>query len=132
MNKTLIKKLDTVFSEYVRLRDSDVNGYCKCISCSTRKYYKEMDAGHYINRKHMSLRYDEVNVNAQCRSCNRFDEGNIPAYGLALIHLYGKNIIERLLFKKNQVSKMSDGDGRLLLEHYKQEIKKLKSNKNLR
>ncbi len=30
----LKKKLDKIFSEYIRKRDSDYKGYCKCISCS--------------------------------------------------------------------------------------------------
>ena len=29
----LKKKLDKIFSEYIRLRDCDYKGNCKCISC---------------------------------------------------------------------------------------------------
>ena len=55
--------------------------------------WKEADNGHFINRKHMSLRFSETNCNAQCRSCNRFDEGNMTGYNLGMI----KNMVNRPL-----------------------------------
>ena len=61
-------KLDKVFSEYIRKRDTH-NGVFKCISCGRILPYEQADCGHYINRKHMSTRFDEMNCNAQCRSC---------------------------------------------------------------
>ncbi len=61
-------KLDKVFSEYIRKRDTR-NGVFKCISCGRILPYEQADCGHYINRKHMSTRFDEMNCNAQCRSC---------------------------------------------------------------
>lgn len=132
MNNKVKAKFDRVFSEYIRLRDSDENGYCFCISCNTLGYYKLMDAGHFVNRKHMSLRYDEINVNTQCRACNRFDEGNIPSYALMLQKRHGNDIIEKLLVMKHTICKMSDSDAELLIKHYREEIKRMKSVKKLR
>ena len=43
--KGLIKKLDTVFSLYIRQRYADKNGMVKCCTCSTVKHWKEMDCG---------------------------------------------------------------------------------------
>ena len=45
--KTLIKKLDKVFSEYIRKRDTDKNGYGLCCTCAKRLHYKEGHAGHF-------------------------------------------------------------------------------------
>jgi hypothetical protein len=86
-------KLDRIFSQYIRLRDADQNGYIRCISCGKIVLWKEADNGHFINRKHMSLRFSETNCNAQCRSCNRFDEGNMTGYNLGMI----KNMVNRPL-----------------------------------
>lgn len=61
-------KLDRVFSEYIRKRDSK-DGYFTCISCGRILPYEQADCGHYINRIHMATRYSEVNCNAQCRKC---------------------------------------------------------------
>ena len=62
-------KLDKEFSLFIRLRDAMLNGYFKCISCGQIKPFEQADNGHYINRQHMSTRFDEMNCNAQCRHC---------------------------------------------------------------
>jgi hypothetical protein len=126
-NHTSLKtKLDRIFSEYIRLRDADANGHCRCISCGTIHHWKEMDAGHYVNRKHMSTRYDEKNVNTQCRKCNRFDEGNQIGYTRGLIKKYGTGIINGLDVKKHSASKITKAEYELLINHYKVEVMELK------
>lgn len=39
----LQQRLDRIFSEYIRLRDFDFNGYCQCISCVKINYWKDGD-----------------------------------------------------------------------------------------
>lgn len=117
-------KLDSVFSEYIRLRDSS-DGYGRCISCGKLVYWREADAGHFVNRKHMSLRYDEKNVNLQCRSCNRFDEGNMIGYQRGLVAKYGNDVINYLDIKKYNVCKLSEVEYRVLIHEYKNKIKGL-------
>ena len=122
-------KLDRIFSEYIRLRDADANGYCRCISCGAVHHWKEVDCGHYVNRSHMATRYDERNCNAQCRKCNRFDEGNNIGYTKGLIAKYGDKVIDELYVKKYTISKMSKAEYEILIDHYKTEVKKLKDAK---
>ena len=117
-------KLDKVFSEYIRKRDTR-NGVFKCISCGRILPYEQADCGHYINRKHMTTRFDEMNCNAQCRSCNRFDEGNIQGYRRGLVAIYGEQQITLLEDKKHNFRKYSDFEYEVLIKHYKEEIKKL-------
>ena len=117
-------KLDKVFSEYIRKRDTR-NGAFKCISCGRILPYEQADCGHYINRKHMTTRFDEMNCNAQCRSCNRFDEGNIKGYRRGLVALYGEQQVTLLEAKKHNLRKYSDFEYEALIKHYKEEIKKL-------
>lgn len=94
-DETLKSKLDTLFSLYVRQRDSK-DGVARCVTCGKYDHWKEMDAGHYISRQYLSVRYNEKNVHAQCKSCNRFHEGMKDAYALFLIKTYGKGILEEL------------------------------------
>ena len=122
-------KLDRIFSEFIRLRDSDSNGYCRCISCGAVHHWKDVDCGHYVNRSHMATRYDERNCNAQCRKCNRFDEGNNIGYTKGLIAKYGDKVIDELYVKKYSISKMSKAEFEILIDHYKTEVKKLKDAK---
>ena len=117
------EKLDKVFSEYIRLRDTDERGIGRCISCGKVIHWKEGDAGHYVNRKHLSLRYDEKNVNLQCRSCNRFDEGNNIGYQKGLIEKYGIDVIDYLAVKKFNYCKLSIVEYESLIRYYKEKVK---------
>jgi len=128
MNKTTIRKLDRVFSEFIRLRDTDDRGVTKCISCGRLVKYEDTDCGHYINRAEMSTRYDEKNCNAQCRHCNRFREGNALGYTRGLIKKYGEGVLTELEVKKNNVTKLTDFEGELLVKYYRRKVKELKKN----
>lgn len=64
-----VDALDRAFSKFIRLRDSDDNGLCRCISCGKLHMWDDIDCGHFVNRRHMGTRFDEKNCNAQCRSC---------------------------------------------------------------
>lgn len=121
----LIAKLDIIFSKYIRLRDSNGKGYFRCISCGRVLPYSQADCGHYINRGHMSTRYNTMNCNAQCRKCNRFMEGNIQGYRRGLIKKYGEPKVELLEAMQNQVCKISVFELEQMIIFYKQEIKKL-------
>jgi len=127
-----IESLDTVFSEFIRLRDSDENGYCKCISCGRLFYYKELDCGHFVNRKHKSTRFDEKNCNAQCKSCNSYDEGNSVGYAKGLIEKHGQDVLDLLIAKKNTTTKISQFDIDTLGAMYREKVKELKKSKTLR
>lgn len=129
--KTLKDKLDREFSIYIRKRDADANGYCRCISCGAIHHWKDMDCGHYVNRSHMGTRYSERNCNAQCRTCNRFDEGNNIGYTRGLIKKYGVKVLSELEVKKRSYSHMTPFDYEILIKHYKEEVKKLDKEKNL-
>lgn len=129
MQKSTINKLDRVFSEFIRLRDANANGYVRCISCGKINHWKEVDCGHYVNRKHLSTRWHEKNCNAQCRACNRFDEGNMLGYTKGLVKKYGPSVLDELDMLKHQVSKLSDFEGKLLIKHYQDKVKELKKQK---
>lgn len=124
-------KLDRVFSQFIRLRDADENGYGRCISCGKVVFWKDADCGHYVNRKHLSLRWSEVNCNIQCRSCNRFDEGNLPAYGIALQKKHGDGIIAQLLAAKHATAKHSEVELKATTIYYEKAVKRLRNEKGL-
>ncbi len=117
--KKEIAKLDEVFSKWIRQRDSDENGYAKCISCGEYDHWTDMDCGHYIDRKHMSTRFDEENCNAQCRVCNRLQDGNLEGYLKAI----GTSLAEDLVRRKYQVQKYNTIDLRALIDKYKKQLK---------
>lgn len=125
-------KLDRVFSQYIRLRDMLPNTTAfKCISCGSILPIYKADCGHYINRQHMSTRYSEINCNAQCKKCNRFDEGNMSGYRNGLVEKYGMNKVVFLESQKNEFRRYEKYEYEALIEHYKAEIKKELERRNL-
>lgn len=124
-------KLDREFSRYIRLRDALPDGTFKCISCGQVKPISQADCGHYVNRKHMATRFDEMNCNAQCIACNRFDEGNMSGYRQGLVRKYGERNVLLLEAKKNQTRKYSDFEYHALIKHYKAEAERLSKEKGL-
>ena len=103
----LVDKLDRIFSLFIRYRDTMPNGYFQCISCGKIKPFNKADCGHYINRQHMSTRFDEMN----CK--------------------YGERNVLILEAKKNVTKQFSDFQLEKLITHYKEEAKKLKEAKGL-
>lgn len=100
--KELIRELDIVFSRYIRVRDGG-----KCITCGKTDNIENMQAGHFIDRRHMSTRFDERNVSCQCPRCNVFLDGNLDAYEDVLRLKYGDNIITELEDKSKEIKKYS-------------------------
>lgn len=130
-NPNLKAKLDRIFSEYIRIRDANQQGYTVCISCGKIVSWKEADCGHFVNRRHMATRFNEKNCNSQCRSCNRFDEGNNIGYMRGLIKKYGQAVIEELEILKHQHSHLSDFDYKVLIDLYTQKVKQLHEDKGI-
>lgn len=126
------KKLWPVFSIYIRLRDSDINGCCKCITCSNIRYYKDMDCGHGIPRQHMATKYHEQNNHAQCSQCNNFKRGNPVEYEKAVNKKYGPGTWEELKMLSRQPVKLSALEFNMMKLHFETEIERLKRGKNLR
>lgn len=125
---TLTRKLDKVFSEFIRLRDSKPYGYkyFRCISCGQIKPFEQMDAGHFVSRIHKATRWDEENVNGECRACNRMSADHIIWYQRNLEAKIGRGRVDMLVARGRQTKKWSAWELQLLIDHYKQEVEKLK------
>lgn len=95
-----VKRLDEVFSRYIRLRDTH-SGTGQCITCGASIRFETCDAGHYISRRHMATRWNEENVHAQCVECNRYRYGNLQRYRRSLVLMYGAELVAELERRKN-------------------------------
>ena len=122
--KQLTAKLDRIFSKYIRKRDSK-GEFFRCCSCGQLKPIEQADCGHFINRRWMACRWREDNCHAQCRACNRFDEGNAVGYTMFMIEKYGKEHVEYLQAIKNAGYKYSDFELQTLIDEYKRKLKDL-------
>ena len=131
MNNELVKKLDEVFSTYVRLRDSDCSGYVRCYCCGYPVHWKLAQNGHFMNRRHLGTRFDERNCHSCCAVCNMGLNGNLDAYEAHLKRDYGETIIDKLTMLKNTVTKFTDHELKDMIEHYQGEVKRLRKEKGL-
>ena len=116
-------KLDKVFSLYIRLRDSDENGFCTCYTCGKVAHYKEMQNGHFWSRTHLSTRFNEYNCKVQCVGCNIFKKGNYIEYTKRLLKELGEEKFNELEQLKNSTVKISKAEYEQMIEHYNQKIK---------
>jgi hypothetical protein len=107
MKQSKYKKLDDLFSKYVRLRDS-VDGYCRCCTCGKTLPIKQMQCGHFMSRRHLATRWEEKNTGVQCVSCNIFNQGRQFAFGLYLDARYGVGTSDQMRIKsKNRWNGMT-------------------------
>ena len=113
------KKLDKIFSDYIRQRDDYT-----CITCGKKGDKTNIQNGHYVSRSSNSLRYSERNCHAQCVGCNIFKRGAMDAYSLALIIRYGAEILEELAAEKKKRKEFTRQE---LIESIKDYTEKLKN-----
>lgn len=85
--KTLVRKLDSLVSEIVRLRDK------KCIQCGTTQ---NLTCGHLFSRVAYSTRWDLGNCYAQCLSHNMRHEYDPYAMTQAIVALKGQSYVDEL------------------------------------
>ena len=120
----LKKDADKYFSLYVRLRDSK-EGFAECITCGISKPIKEMQAGHFVSRRVSALRFDELNVNAQCVGCNMFKAGEQYLYSKALDLKYGDGTADKLMSRRFETKKWTITELTEIIENSKQYIKEM-------
>ena len=90
-------KAQILVNKCARLRDcAGTSGGANCISCGVYHVYDEMDGGHFIPITSAATRYNLININAQCRKCNRYLRGNVRHYYKAMIVKYGIEEVEKL------------------------------------
>ena len=94
----LKKKLEGLFSHYIRRRNADHLGRVKCFTCGIEKHWKEQQAGHFQSRSHHSTRWDEINVQVQCVKCNMYRQGEQYKFGMYLDQRFGDGTAEEFVF----------------------------------
>ena len=125
---TIVKKLDALFSTYIRLRDCE-EGYVNCITCGKVKNWKEVDAGHFQTRAKYSTRWDERNVNAQCKGCNMVNGGQQYIHGLEIDKKFGEGTANELVILSQKIRKFTQADLISMIDHYKEEVERLSEEK---
>lgn len=129
--KALEKKLDTVFSQYIRLFNSDEWGFVKCCTCNKIDSWDRFQNGHFINRWELATRWHEKNCHPQCEDCNRRRGGNLEAYKLFLVRTYGEGTPEQLKILSKQFARTNITELEVLFNFYSNRVNAMKKDKSL-
>lgn len=121
----LIDDADALVSKYVRMSAVDEFGLVKCFTCIVRLPWKEMDAGHYIQRACLFLRHDLRNIKPQCRECNRLMHGRLATYSVNLDALQ-PGIVEELISESRIVHHVTSNELRAVIADMTEKLSKLK------
>lgn len=116
--KSIVKRLDTVFSLYIRLRYAN-NEMVECYTCGKVSHFKKgMQCGHFQSRKSYATRWDLDNCKVQCYGCNVMKYGEQYKFGLKLDKEFGVGTAEKLLIKSKKIVKYSNDDLESLITYY--------------
>ena len=115
---SLEKKLDKVFSIFIRRRYADEGGTVSCVTCHRLMFWKECHAGHFIKRQHRSTRWRPTNVHPQCPGCNTYRGGVQDEYARFIVHTYGLAEFNDLMEAKHQVVKFTRTDLEEMITKY--------------
>jgi hypothetical protein len=121
--KELILDLDRVVSRYLRLREMGADRKCQCFTCSTRKDWTKVHAGHFIPRTNLYFRWDlTYNLHVQCPNCNVTLRGNYKVYAEKL-ELERKGIVEWMQEQAREVYSPTRDELKMLLFDFQQKLR---------
>lgn len=113
------KKAWDEFSRYIRLKYSDRNGYCNCITCGKNMHWKEAQAGHGIPGRKNGILFLEEIVRPQCYACNIRRHGMQEVFVPYLIDTYGRDGYDSFLRLKHESVKFYASDYERMWNEYK-------------
>lgn len=91
------REAQAAFNSFIRARDAGKPCICCGRTGAGEVHGGEWDAGHYRSRGAAPhLRFDERNVHAQLKQCNRYASGNVVGYRLGLIARLGQEAVDAL------------------------------------
>ena len=84
-----------------------------------------------MSRACMSTRWDEQNVQFQCKRCNGFRSGEQYLFSQHLDQQYGEGTAEKLLIESKRTRKVSRDELDAMYHHYKRLVDEIKNTKGL-
>jgi hypothetical protein len=127
----LTKKLDRVFSQYIRIKYANEYGIVKCFTCNNEHHWKEIQNGHFQSRRYMSIRFHENNCRPQCYACNVGLHGNQYVFGVNLDREIGSGKAEEMVMMSKVTKKFSSLELQEMIDIYTKNLEQVKFSKNI-
>jgi hypothetical protein len=121
----LKKELDSVFSQFVRLKHANKDGTVACYTCGKVKNWREMQNGHFISRQYLVTRWNEDNCRVQCVGCNMFGDGKPLDFEENLKKELGDEHIELMKKSRHAILKLDRTFYETEIAFYKKRITEL-------
>ena len=115
--KSLIRKLDQVFSLYIRTRDNN-----RCVQCGS---FDNPTCGHLFSRVNYSTRWDEENAYCQCSGDNLRHEMEFEPFRRIVEARLGKEGYDALYQRHISIKKFKDYDLMEMIDLYKNKLQEL-------
>jgi len=125
------KKLDAIFSEYIRKRAIQrVHG---CERCLTQKHdivkdngdiypaWKHLQCSHFIGRGRQSVRFDEDNAVGLCGACHIY----LTSHPLEHVEWYKTRLGQEFELLQVRMRQMGKPDVNILTLYYQEKLKQL-------
>lgn len=125
--RAIKKKCWALFSEYVRRKHADSNGFARCYTSGVAADWRELQCGHGIGGRHNAVLFDEEICRPQTVAENVFKRGNYPVFVTKLIQENGLDWWEKKLAASREAVKYTRSDLEALIEKYKQKLKELEA-----
>lgn len=123
----LVRKADSIFSTYIRLRDADKHGIVKCPLCWAKVHWKKAQNMHFITRACWFYRYDETNCHWGCMRCNVILNWNYIAYTRYMQNKYWIETVDHMIAESKKIHKLSASEIQTIIETYTNKIIKFAS-----
>ena len=127
----LIKKLDAIFSRFIRLRDCDKKGFIVCPLCWAKIFWKLAQCMHFITRGCKLYRYDEINCHAGCKRCNVVLHWNYIVYTLWMIEKYWLEKVEEMKLNSKKTHKLKTYELESMIDYYSAQVQDLAKEKGI-
>lgn len=112
--KRLIKKLDQVFSEYIKRRDE------RCVTCGTTE---NLQCSHYMGRRAhggYGVRFNPKNCYAQCSGCHfHFHNSSPEPLRQYIVNMHGEETIAELEELAHNPPRLTNTMIEEMIQHYK-------------
>lgn len=122
---TIKAKAWDLFSEWVRRKHADEDGWGYCYTCGKGAHWKDLQCGHAIPGRHNAVLLDAEICRLQCWQCNNPKHGVYHIFTTRLIEENGKAWWDAKLAGSNIPKKISRSDYEEIIADLKQKIEAL-------
>ncbi len=107
----LIREADRVHSAYIR----GLSEYC--YTCNRK--VEGLQNGHFMSRRFIKTRWNNINCHPQCNECNVEKGGNLKVYEQKLRQQYGDDNIDALKHFARSGGKVTNVEIQLVIDKYR-------------